>query len=240
MARKRRRLTDTEREERRRRQRERLERATAELLTNEGWRRWLRTRSILHGYSVTNTLLIAQQCHARGIEPTYVAGFRAWLRLNRCVRKGERGLQIWAPMRVKVGDDQGEETEERRLRFRATTVFDVSQTEPLPGVEPAPLSPPGGGEVGGDSHEHLLPMLEQLARDNGYSVEWAGQLEGSTKGRCRPRERAIAVLAGLPANDRVQVLIPWRKHRIRTFGMGAGRGLIARSFGQTKRSPQGE
>ena len=33
-------------------------------------------------------MLIAIECHARGITPTYVAGFRAFLQLNRCVRKG--------------------------------------------------------------------------------------------------------------------------------------------------------
>ena len=82
------RLTDAEREERRRQDRERLEAALAELLTSEGWKRWLRARSVLHSYSLHNTLLIAHQCAARGIEPTYVAGFKAWLRLGRCVRKG--------------------------------------------------------------------------------------------------------------------------------------------------------
>jgi N-terminal domain of anti-restriction factor ArdC len=131
MANKTRRLSEQEREGRRRRDRERLEQATAELLTSDGWRRWLRTRSVLHGYSLTNTLLIAQQAHARGIDPTYVAGFKAWLRLGRCVRRGQKGLQIWAPMRIKVRDAESEEGEERKLRFRVTTVFDVSQTEPL-------------------------------------------------------------------------------------------------------------
>ena len=207
IAAKRRQLSETEREERRCKERERLEQATAELLTSEGWRRWLRTRSVLHGYSLTNTLLIAQQCHARGIEPTYVAGFRAWLQLGRCVRKGEKGLRIWAPMRLKARDEHGEEAEERKLRFRTASVFDVSQTEPLPGVEPSPLSPPGAEGLGGDSHAHLLPALEQLATDSGYSLTWAEQLPRAAKGRCHRGARTIEVLAELPANDRVQVLI---------------------------------
>jgi len=62
-----------------------------------------------------------------------VAGFRAWLRLDRCVRKGERGLRILAPMSVKKRDEAGEETGERRTLFREAAVFDVSQTDPLPG-----------------------------------------------------------------------------------------------------------
>ena len=207
MARKPRQLTDAEREQRRRKDRERLERATTELLTGEGWRRWLQTRSVLHGYSLTNTLLIAQQAHARGITPTYVAGFKAWLRLGRAVAKGERGLKIYAPMRMKVRDENGEDTDERKLRFRVTSVFDVSQTTPIPGVEPAPLAPPGGEGIGGDSHAHLLPALEQLASATGYTLTWARDIPGGAKGRCRRDKRTIEVLADLPANDRVQVLI---------------------------------
>lgn len=44
--------TPEERERRREEQRERLARATEELLTSEGWRRWLRTRATFHSYSV--------------------------------------------------------------------------------------------------------------------------------------------------------------------------------------------
>ena len=220
-------LSEAEREERRRKDRERLEQATAELLTSEGWRRWLRTRSVLHGYSLTNTLLIAQQCHARGIEPTYVAGFKAWLRLGRCVRKGEKGLRIWAPMRINVRDQDSDETDERKLRFRVTTVFDVSQTEPLPDVEPAPLSPPGAEGIGGDSHAHLLPALEQLAADSGYTLTWVDQLPGGAKGHCHRGAHKIEVLAGLPGNDRVQVLI----HELCHMLVGEGGELSGFSYG---------
>ena len=96
MARPRRQLTDAEREQRRTAQRRELEHALEALLSSDGWRRWLRTRATLHAYSANNCLLIASQAWARGITPTHVAGFRAWLKLGRCVRKGERGLSIWA------------------------------------------------------------------------------------------------------------------------------------------------
>jgi len=89
-------LTPEERQERRAAQRERLEHATEELLSSEGWVRWLRARSVLRSYSLRNTILIAQQAHQRGFEPTYVAGFRAWLKLNRVVAKGQKGLRILA------------------------------------------------------------------------------------------------------------------------------------------------
>jgi N-terminal domain of anti-restriction factor ArdC len=128
-ARPKRRLTAEEREERRRRDRERLERATRELLSSEGWKRWLRARATFHSYSLHNTLLIASQARALGFEATCVAGFKAWLHLNRVVRKGEKALRILAPVSVKERNADGEETGERRVFFRTVFVFDTLSRE---------------------------------------------------------------------------------------------------------------
>jgi hypothetical protein len=54
-------LTDGEREQRRQAQRRQFEDALSALLSSDGWKRWLRTRATLHGYSAKNTLLIAHQ-----------------------------------------------------------------------------------------------------------------------------------------------------------------------------------
>jgi antirestriction protein ArdC len=170
-----------------------------------------------NSYSANNTLLIAHQAFIRGIEPTYVAGFRAWLSLGRCVRKGETGLTIWAPMRVKVRDAGNDgaadgtgvgEGEKRKTIFRTTAVFDVSQTDPLPDVEPAPLEAPSLGTIEGDSHIGLIRPLEELARGLGYQVVWAAEIRGGAHGLCRRgRERQIEVLTSLAANHGVAVLI---------------------------------
>lgn len=210
MPRSRRALTDEEHEERRRQDRQRLEAAVAELLTSDGWKRWLRTRSILHGYSWRNTLLIASQCRERGIEAKQVAGFRAWLRLGRSVRKGEKGLAIWAPMtlKVKTEDSSGREVEKKRTGFRIVKVFDVSQTDPLPGAEPAPLAPPSTGHIDGDSHAHLIPLLERLAAELGYRIAWSESL-GGPLGICHRRQRdpLLEVVSTLAPNGRAAVLI---------------------------------
>ena len=112
----RRRLTEAERDARRHADRERIEQAARALLTSDGWQRWIRVRATngLSRYSLRNQWLIACECHARGITPTYVAGFRAFLALNRCVRKGETAIKILAPVAVKQRDDAGEETGEKR------------------------------------------------------------------------------------------------------------------------------
>ena len=103
------RLTDAERDARRQADRERIEQAARALLTSDGWQRWIRVRATngLSRYSLSNQWLIAIECHARGITPTYVAGFRAFLALNRCVRKGETAIKILAPVAVKQRDDDG-------------------------------------------------------------------------------------------------------------------------------------
>jgi ParB/RepB/Spo0J family partition protein len=45
-------------------------------------------------YSLRNCLLLAAQCHERGIDARRVAGFRTWLKLGHRVRKGEKGLVV--------------------------------------------------------------------------------------------------------------------------------------------------
>ncbi len=200
-----RRLSEQERAERRRQDRERLQRAAEELLSSEGWARWVRVRAMFHSYSAGNCMLIAVQCHERRIVPERVAGFRAWLKLGRCVRKGEAGLRILAPVSVKERDEGGEETGERRVFFQTAFVFELSQTEPLDGVEPVALEPPSE-PLTGDSHAHLLAPLQVFAESLGYAVSFE-PIEGSAGGWCDPKNKRIVVDADVPANAQLRTLI---------------------------------
>jgi len=204
MARSKCRLSMAEREERRRRDRERLVTAMSELLSSEGWRGWLRVRATLPVYSFQNTLLIASQARELGFEPSHVAGFRAWLRLNRCVRKGEQALRILAPMSLRERDTEGQETGERRAFFRTVFVFDVSQTEPLPGREPVPLEPPRQPLLG-DSHAELAGPLQRLASELGYTVQFRPL--GGPEGLCDYMQRRISIEAGLDSNAQLVTLV---------------------------------
>ena len=88
------RFSDEERARRREADREESVKAVAALQSSEGWQAWLASRRHFHRYSLANQLLIAMQCP----EATRVAGFRAWLKLGYCVRKGERAIRIWVPI----------------------------------------------------------------------------------------------------------------------------------------------
>lgn len=199
------RLSEQERADRRQKDRERLQRAAQELLTSEGWKRWVRVRALFHSYSAGNCMLIALQCHERGIVPERVAGFRAWLKLGRCVRKNEKALRILAPVTVKQRDEQSEETGERRVFFKTAFVFELSQTEPLPGVEPVSLEPPRQ-PLTGDSHAQLIEPMVGFAESLGFTVSFE-RIAGSAGGWCDAKSKRIVVDAGMPANARLRTLI---------------------------------
>jgi hypothetical protein len=201
-----RRLSEQERAERRRQDRERLQRAARELLSSDGWARWVKTRAMFHAYSAGNCMLLAAQCHERGIIPTRVAGFRTWLKLGRCPRKGEAALRILAPVTVKEREQlPGGEAERRRVFFKTAFVFDLSQTDVLPGAEPVALEAPHQ-PLSGDSHAHLLAPLGRFAESLGYSVSFEA-VEGSAGGWCDPKAKRIVVDAGVPANAQLRTLI---------------------------------
>lgn len=201
-----RRLTEQERADRRRQDRERLQQAARELLSSDGWARWVKTRAMFHSYSAGNCMLLAAQSHQRGIVPTHIAGFRTWLKLGRCVRKGETALKILAPITVKHRDKlTSEETDGRRVFFKTAFVFDVSQTERSPGAEPTSLEPPHE-PLTGDSHAHLLAPLRQFAESLGYSVSFE-PIEGSAGGWCDPKAKQIVVDSGVSGNAQLRTLI---------------------------------
>jgi hypothetical protein len=73
-------LNDEEREQRRAQDRERLKEAAEQLLTSEGWQRWVRVRAQggLARLSLNDRPLVALSRP----DATFVAGFKAWLKLG--------------------------------------------------------------------------------------------------------------------------------------------------------------
>ena len=69
---------------------------------NETYRAWLQTLSRFYSYSFNNWLLI----YAQKQDASRVAGFQTWKNLGRFVKKGERGIRIFAPILRKVDDEK--------------------------------------------------------------------------------------------------------------------------------------
>jgi antirestriction protein ArdC len=101
---------------------------------------YLTAMSHFHNYSFGNILQIARQKP----DATHVAGLYAWNQLGRRVKKGEKGIQILAPMigvkRKKDAEAEQDITKQNvpvLVGFRAVYVFDILQTEgkELPGMD---------------------------------------------------------------------------------------------------------
>ncbi len=133
------RLSEEARAQKRAAERELMAEAIEQLRSSEGWKRWLDVRRNFHRYSFHNQLLIA---HARP-GATRVAGFRRWLSLGYCVRKGERAIRIWAPCppspkKLREWRQAGADPAERpHTFFRLVAVFDRVPSRPAYPISPA-------------------------------------------------------------------------------------------------------
>ena len=125
-----------------------VEEGIRKVFSNDNFRDYLKVVSRFHTYSFNNTVLIA----AQKPDATLCAGFNAWkYKYGRHVKKGEKGIRIISPVKVKetVQEEKTDPNtgqpvfnEDGRLaatpkvvwkqRFRASTVFDIGQTEGNP------------------------------------------------------------------------------------------------------------
>jgi antirestriction protein ArdC len=209
-------LTEAEREQRRAADREFVQQAVDVLRGSEGWQRWLAARRHFRSYSLRNQLLIAMQKP----DATRVAGFKAWLALGYCVRRGEKALRIFAPCppskaKLQAWRDAGADPAEKPpTYFRLTAVFDRSQVDELPPpAEPAPLDPPAAPEIDGEELEPWLDPLTALAAEIGSTVSFEPILSGAD-GFYRLSTKAIVVEAAHSANRRVKTLIHELSHAL--------------------------
>lgn len=124
---------------------ERLEQGVREVFESGTYENYLKVMSKFHRYSFRNTVLIWMQ----NPDATYVAGYDAWKNdFGRQVKKGEKGIRIFAPTEYKIQEQQEvldpetklpmvdgagnlvmETVDVRRKGYMAASVFDISQTE---------------------------------------------------------------------------------------------------------------
>ena len=142
---------------------ERLTEGITQLTSSERWQDWLNMQSRFHHYSFNNTLLIMMQRP----DATRVAGFNAWRKLDRFVRKGEKGIWILAPMvyKTSTGEDGDADDTTKVIRgFKPVPVFDVSQTD---GQELPEVCIRLTGDEPGNAYDHLRSVAHGL----GFTVE---------------------------------------------------------------------
>lgn len=163
---------------------------------------FLKALGRFHKYSFNNIMLILSQKP----DSTRVAGFHTWRSFGRTVKKGEKGILILAPMRIrKAGNTakpQPDDDAETVLRFRAAYVFDLSQTEGDPLPEPA--------RAGGDPGKHL-DRLEAFVTARGIELTTA-VIEGGADGLSRGG--SIVISEALSRPERFSVLVHELAHEM--------------------------
>jgi antirestriction protein ArdC len=189
-----------------------------QLVHGRPWQEWLAFASRFHTYSFRNLLLIL----AQKPEATLVAGYTTWQKLGRQVRKGETGIQIYAPVTARRGttdphepDPQDSDTAEgpradqstpdTRKTNRGITgvkvahVFDVTQTDgdPVPQL-PMPTL------LAGQAPDGLWDALAHLAEARGYTVQ-RGDCDGAN-GRTYFDTKTVRVRADVDDAQAVKTL----------------------------------
>ncbi len=152
---------------------------------------YLAAMARFHSYSFGNILQIARQRPTA----TRVAGFYAWKEFGRFVKRGEKGIQILAPMvgyrrRKDAAEQEQSANQEAKpapalIGFRAVYVFDVAQTE---GADLPEFEHNITGEVG-EHRDRLIAFLDSQNIALDYNENIAPALGVSYGGK-------IAILPG--------------------------------------------
>jgi len=190
------------------------------LLESENWSEYLTVQSKFHSYSFNNALMILMQQP----DASYVAGFGTWKKLGRYVKKGEKGIAIFAPLigkkertedqveRSEVAEtlQQSEPTTKKVLYgFRLVYLFDVSQTEgqpfEIPDIRPTILQ----GDAG---------WYNRICEACPFPVQEAEDL-GGANGHIiyRPNGHLIEILKGLPEMQKAKTALHEWSHGLLHF-----------------------
>ncbi len=140
-----------------------LAKAVDKVRASETFKAYLDVQARFHRYSWHNSMLILSQ----KADATQVAGFKAWQKLDRHVRKGQHGIMIFAPrpFHKEVERENGETDTIDGVSFRPVYVFDVAQTDgrDLPSVDVPTIEA---------TADDLLAKLQSVAAQRGIAVDF--------------------------------------------------------------------
>jgi len=175
-----------------------LEQGVTEVFQTEKYKQYLSVCGRLHEYSVNNLLLIVKQRP----DATQVAGYAAWNSLHRQVNKGEKGINIIAPVRIRrkeTDSDTDCDKEKEQLYFKVVKVYDISQTsgEELP--EPVP------SRIGDSSqYDRLFDVLTEISP---VPVKLASRMKKGTYGSYNRVKKEIKVRASASGRQKCKTCV---------------------------------
>lgn len=203
-----------------------LEEGIRDVFLSGRYEEYLKTMSRFHGYSLNNTILIHSQCP----NASRIAGYSAWQKLGRYVRRGEKGITILAPAPYKktvlqdvyddmhrpIFDADGNQLQREKEiivpMFRPVTVFDISQTDGEPFPE---LAKPLDGRVDG-----YAELVTSLSRVSPVPVAF-DDLPFRMDGMYRLDERKILIRSGMSERQTVLAIVHEMAHALLHAELGA-------------------
>ena len=196
---------------------ESIEHGLAAINTDKDWIRYLTFCSSFYNYSYNNIFLIMMQRP----DASFVAGYTAWRKMNRYVRKGERGIGILCPCIRKVEsfkepddasvyNDKEAEKEVKKVisGFKVGYVFDISQTDGDDSMLPVLVTGlQGSSEQEKAVYEALLKYVS-----NQYCVQEVTGI--SAKGSYNVDTKVITVRSDLQYQQKLKSLLHELSHAI--------------------------
>ena len=200
-------------EERMKEIQKKLEEGVRAIYDSDKYKDYITAMSKFPHYSINNCILIASQCP----QASLVCGFMTWKKeFNRTVNKGEHGIMIMAPIKVKdktqepVFDENGRavydgngkrvtETVEREYQtYRPVYVYDASQTsgDPLPTL----------ATLLDEKVEDFPRIRDALIRASPVPVVFQ-HVTGTANGYYSPSEKKIVIDENLPQLQMVKTMI---------------------------------
>lgn len=174
--------------------------------------------SRFHDYSINNSIIIGLQ----NPYATHVASYSTWKKLNRNVKKGEKGLEIFCPYTYRIEqevekvdpisknvmiDENGEKIKEKKLvektSFKIGYVFDIDQTEQIKGKKEIPLDFVDDLNQKVDSYEELLKVVTLFSP---VPIEFENY-RGSSKGYFSDKKNKIVIQDHLSESQTIKTLI---------------------------------
>lgn len=187
-----------------------FEEGVLSLANDASWRRMMDFLAKFRHYSFNNTILIYMQKP----DATMLAGYKQWMSRGRKVKKGEKSIKIFGHSIGKRKDENGnvvlnnDGTEATYEYYPILSVFDVSQTEPIPGKEDlyAKSQEMLKTNVEGGDPEGIYGKLQVWLQVNGYTFSEESNL-GGAQGATVQQSKQVRVLSSLSSASKAATLI---------------------------------
>ncbi len=188
------------------------------LFNREDFQAYLRKMAVFHNYSIRNSILIFLQ----NPEATRCAGYKAWNKLNRQVKKGEKAIKIFCPCKYKM---TLEEYEEKKWKvpsyaevnkngefveyvvFRVGNVFDISQTD----GEDIGYERTFGDSGSCDDFERILEILKNVSP---VPIKFEEIKREGVNGYFSRTTKDIAISSSLSQIEQLKVIVHEMAHSI--------------------------